>query len=106
MATDKGFFNYWVVANSGKGFITHTDSRKFWIRGYPGNVWVCDDIPESRDWGARNSATSKTKAEAQTIVTDIIDDAKDTWDNDNVDGESASDKLRRIGPKPTTITLP
>ena len=22
MATDKGFFNYWVVANSGKGFIT------------------------------------------------------------------------------------
>ena len=50
MANDKGFFNYWVVANSGKGFITHVDSRKFWISGYPGNVWVCDDIPESRDW--------------------------------------------------------
>ena len=106
MANDKGFFNYWVVANSGKGFITHTDSRKFWRRGYPGNVWVCDDIPESREWGARNSATSKTKSEAQTIVTGVVDDAKDTWDNDNVDGESAEAKINRLGPKPTTITLP
>ena len=77
MATDKGFFNYCVVASSGKGFITHVDSRKFWIRGYPGNVWVCDDIPESRDWGARNSAASKTKAQAQTIVTGVVDDAKE-----------------------------
>ena len=106
MATYKGFFNYCVVANSGKGFITHTDSRKFWIRGYPGNVWVCDDIPESRDWGARNSAASKTKSQAQTIVTDIIDDAKDTWDGNNVEGESSAEKIARLGPKPTTITLP
>ena len=106
MANDKGFFNYWVVANSGRGFITHADSRKFWIKGYPGNVWVCDDIPESRDWGARNSATSKTKAEAQTVVTNIINDAQDTWDDDNVDGESAADKITRLGAKPSTITLP
>ena len=106
MANDKGFFNYWVVANSGKGFITHTDSRKFWISGYPGNVWVCDDIPESRDWGARNSATSKTKSEAQTLVTNAVNDAKDAWDADNVDGESAEAKINRLGPKPTTITLP
>ena len=106
MATDKGFFNYWVVANSGKGFITHTDSRKFWIRNYPGNVWVCDDIPESRDWGARNSAATKTKSQAQTVVTGVIDDAKDAWDNNNVDGESADDKIARLGSKPTDITLP
>ena len=106
MATDKGFFNYWVVACSGKGFITHADSRKFWIRGYPGNVWVCDDIPESREWGARNSATSKTKAEAQTIVTDINDDAKDAWDANNVEGESSAEKITRLGSKPTAITLP
>ena len=106
MATDKGFFNYWVVENSGKGFITHTDSRKFWISGQPGNVWVCDDIPESREWCARNSAASKTKSQAQTIVTDIVDDAKDAWDGDNVDGESSAEKIQRLGPKPTTITLP
>ena len=106
MANDKGFFNYCVVENSGKGFITHTDSRKFWIRGYPGNVWVCDDIPESRDWGARNSAATKTKSQAQTIVTNIIDDAKDAWDADNEEGESSAEKIRRLGSKPTDITLP
>ena len=44
MATDKGFFNYCVATNTGKGFITHTDSRKFWISGQPGNVWICDPI--------------------------------------------------------------
>ena len=106
MATDKGFFNYWVVENSGVGFITHTDSRKFWRRGYPGNVWVCDDIPESRAWGARNSAASKTKSQAQTIVTNIIDDAKDAWDADNEEGESSAEKIIRLGSKPTDITLP
>ena len=106
MATDKGFFNYWVVANSGKVFITNTDSRKFWISGYPGNVWVCDDIPESREWGSRNSAATKTKSQAQTVVTGVIDDAKDAWDNNNVDGESADDKIARLGSKPTDITLP
>jgi len=106
MATDKGFFNYCVVENSGKGFITHTDSRKFWIRGYPGNVWVCDDIPESRDWVARNSGSVKTKSQAQTVVTNSVNTAKSDWDDDNVDGESAEEKIRRIGSKPTDITLP
>ena len=106
MATDKGFFNYCVVACSGKGFITHTDSRKFWISGQPGNVWVWDDIPESRAWVARNSGAVKTKAQAQTIVTNIIDDLKDTWDGDNEDGESSAEKIQRLGNKPTDITLP
>ncbi len=106
MATDKGFFNYWVVENSGKGFITHTDRRKFWIGGYPANVWVCDDIPESRDWGARNSATTKTKSAAQTLVTNVVNTAKGNWDDDNVDGESSAEKIARLGIKPTDITLP
>ena len=100
MANDKGFFNYWVVANSGKGFITYTDSRKFWISGYPGNVWVCDDIPESRDWGARNSAATKTKSQAQTIVTNIIEAEQATWDDLSDDDKAASDG------RPATITLP
>ena len=95
-----------MATNTGKGFITHVDSRKFWISNYPGNVWVCDDIPESREWGARNSAASKTKSQAQTVVTGVIDDAKDAWDNNNVDGESADDKIARLGSKPTAITLP
>ena len=100
MATDEGFFNYCVVANSGKGFITHTDSRKFWIRSYPGNVWVCDDIPESRDWVARNSGSVKTKTQAQTIVTNIIEAQQATWDDLSDDDKAASNG------RPATITLP
>ena len=100
MATDKGFFNYCVVANSGKGFITHTDSRKFWIRSYPGNVWACDDIPVSRDWVARNSGSVKTKSQAQTIVTDIVEAQQATWDDLSDDDKAASNG------RPTTITLP
>ena len=106
MATDKGFFNYCVATNTGKGIITHTDSRKFWISGQPGNVWVCDDIPESRDWVARNSGTVKTKSQAQAIVTTEVTNAQNAWDADNVEGESSAEKIARLGPKPTTITLP
>ena len=99
MANDKGFFNYWVVANSGKGFITHTDSRKFWIRGYPANVWVCDDISESRDWGARNSAATKTKSQAQTLVTNAVTATQEEWDGE-------SDDYKAKNPRPLNITLP
>jgi hypothetical protein len=67
---------------------------------------VCDDIPESRDWGARNSAATKTKSQAQTIVTGVIDDAKDAWDDNNEEGESSAEKISRLGSKPTDITLP
>ena len=100
MATDKGFFNYWVAVNSGQGFITHTDSRKFWISGYPGNVWVCDDIPESRDWVARNSGTVKTKSQAQAIVTTEVEAAQATWDDLSDEDKAASNG------RPATITLP
>ena len=104
MAND--IFNYCVATNTGKGFITHTDSRKFWISGQPANVWVCTDCVESRHWVARNNGVSKTKAEAQTLVTAVVDDAKDVWDANNVSEETAEEKIERLGPKPTTITLP
>ena len=100
MANDKGFFNYCVVENSGVGFITRTDRRKFEISGYPGNVWVCDDIPESRAWAARNSASVKTKSQAQTIVTDIIENKQAAWDDLSDEDKAASDG------RPVTITLP
>ena len=42
----------------------------------------------------------------QTVVTNVIDDAKDAWDADNEEGESAEEKIARLGIKPETITLP
>ena len=104
MAND--IYNYSVMTNTGKGFITHEDSRAFWIRSYPANVWVATDVRESRHWVARNNGVSKTKDQAQTLVTAAVDADKTAWDNDNVDGESSAEKIARIGEKPTDITIP
>ena len=70
MAND--IYNYSVMTNTGKGFITHEDSRAFWRAGYPANVWVATDVRESRHWVARNNGVSKTKDQAQTLVTAAV----------------------------------
>jgi len=104
MAND--IYNYSVMTNTGKGFITNEDSQAFWIGGYPANVWIATDCRESRHWVARNNGVSKTKDQAQALVTAVIDDAKSTWDDDNVDGESSAEKITRLGEKPVDITIP
>ena len=104
MAND--IYNYSVMTNTGKGFITHEDSRAFWRQGFPANVWVSTDERESRKWVARNNGVSKTKDQAQTLVTAVIDAAKTAWDDDNVEGESSAEKIERLGAKPTDITIP
>ena len=106
MATDKGFFNYCVVASSGKGFITHEDSRAFWRAGYPANVWVATDVRESRHWVARHNGVSKTKDQAQTLVTAAVDAMQDAWDANNVEGESSAEKIKRLHAKPVDVTIP
>ena len=98
MAND--IFNYCVATNTGKGFITHDDSRKFWISGYPANVWVCSDCAESRFWVARNNGTSKTKSEAQTLVNTEVTNAQNAWD-----ALSDEEKARSTG-RPGARTLP
>ena len=104
MAND--IYNYSVMTNTGKGFITHEDSRAFWRQGYPANVWVATDVRESRHWVARNNGVSKTKDQAQTLVTAEVDAAKSAWDDDNVDGESSAEKIARLGVKPVDVTIP
>ena len=95
---------YCTSVNWGKGFITHREKAKGSIKGFPGDVWVADD--NMRQWMAKVNATTKTKSEAQTIVNAVVDGHKTTWDNNNVEGESASEKIARVGPKPTDIRLP
>ena len=104
MAND--IYNYSVMTNTGKGFITLEDSRAFWISGQPANVWIATDCRESRHWVARNRGVSKTKDQAQTLVTAAVDALQDAWDDDNVEGESSAEKIIRIGPKPADITIP
>ena len=95
---------YCVAINWGEGFITHGERERGVIRGYPGDVWIADD--NMRPWMAKVNATTKTKSEAQTIVTAVVDAEQTTWDNNNVEGESSAEKIRRIGTKPVDITLP
>jgi|TARA_R110002126_G_scaffold142093_1_gene287671 hypothetical protein len=103
-------YKYSVKENWGKTstdqFIRHEDRMKFHIEGFPGNVWVTEDNIYADRWIARHSAVAKTKSQAQTIVTDIVNAAQNTWDNDNVDGETSAKKNLRLGAKPTDITLP
>ena len=98
MAND--IFNYCVATNTGKGFITHDDSRRFWISGQPGNVWVCTDCVESRHWVARVNGTSKTKSEAQTLVNTEVTNAQNAWDALSDEAKAASSG------RPPAITLP
>ena len=98
MAND--IFNYCVATNTGKGFITHDDSRRFWISGNPGNVWVCTDCVESRHWVARVNGTSKTKSEAQTLVNTEVTNAQNAWD-------ALSDEAKALtSGRPSDVTLP
>jgi hypothetical protein len=55
---------------------------------------------------ARNNGVSKTKDQAQTLVTAAVDAAQDAWDADNVEGESSAEKILRLRAKPTDITIP
>ena len=98
MAND--IYNYSVMTNTGKGFITHIDSRAFWRASYPTNVWVATDCRESRHWVARNNGVSKTKDQAQTLVTAAVDALQATWDNLSDEAKAASDG------RPSDVTIP
>ena len=98
MAND--IFNYCVATNTGKGFITHTDSRTFWISGNPADVWVVTDCMESILWIARNHGVTKTKAEAQALVTTAVEADQTAYD-------ALSDVAKAAtGNRPDDITLP
>ena len=99
-------FLYCTATNTGKGFITHQDRGDFYIRGFIANVWVVEKNLAGADWISRVSGVSKTHAEAKTIVDNQIATDQAAWDADNEDGETAEEKVFRLGPKPTAITLP
>ena len=99
-------FIYGTATNYGKNFFTHEDRRNFFLRGYPANVWVVGNNEKGATWLAEKNGVEKTKTQAQALVTAVVDTAKETWDDDDVDGESSAEKIVRLGPKPTDITIP
>jgi hypothetical protein len=106
-------FIYGTANNTGKGFFTHQDRRDFFLRGYRGHdgsnyidTWVIGANEKGALWLADKSGTEKTKTEAQALVKASDDLGRTAWDNNNVDGESADEKVARLGAKPSFNTLP
>ena len=106
-------FIYGTANNTGKGFFTHEDRLNFFLRGYTGHdgsnyvdTWVIGNNEKGALWLAEKGGTEKTKSEAQALVKAYDDLARTAWDNDNVSGESADEKIARIGAKPGFITIP
>ena len=99
-------YQYCVAENWWKGFIDHDESTRITFASFPGNVWQVPAYNKHGNlWIAKVAGTVKTKDEAQTIVDAETKKAQDAWDADNEDGESADEKIERLGAKPADITL-
>jgi len=95
-------FMYGTATNTGKGFFTHEDRLNFFLRGYPGNVWVIGNNEKGALWLAEKNGVEKTKAEAQAIVDAEVTAAQEAWDA--MSDEQKADTVNQ--PRPTAITLP
>ena len=93
-------FIYGVATNTGKGFFTAEDRRKFFLRGYPANVWRVGNNVDGAMWMAEKGGVEKSKSEAQALITAEIDAAKAAWD-----AMSDEEKATSIG-RPTDVILP
>ena len=61
-------FIYGVATNTGKGFFTVEDRRKFFLRGYPADVWMIGNNVDGAMWLAEKTGVEKTKSEAQALI--------------------------------------
>ena len=95
-------FIYGTATNTGKGFFTAEDRRAFFLRGFPGDVWVVGNNEKGALWLAEKNGVEKTKAEAQAIVDAEVTKAQAAWD-------ALRDEQKNNGinnQRPTAITLP
>ena len=94
-------FMYGTATNTGKGFFTREDRLNFFLRGYPGDVWVIGNNEKGALWLAEKNGVEKTKAEAQAIVTAEVEAAQAAWD-----AQPDEVKADPNNSRPTAITLP
>ena len=96
-------FIYGVAENTGKGFFTADDRRKFFLRGYPANVWMVGNNVDGAMWLAEKGAREKTKAEAQALIDAEVQAAQAEWD-----ALPAEDKApaRPDNTRPVDVILP
>ena len=92
-------FIYGTATNTGKGFFTHEDRQKFFLRGYPAEVWCVGNNVEGARWLAEKNCVEKTKVEAQALVTAEVEANQATWD-------ALSAEEQEHNSRPGPITLP
>ena len=74
-------YKYCTAENWGKGFIENSESSKFQISGFPGNVWqIPADNKDANLWVNKVAGIFKTKEEAQAIVDVEVATAQAAWD--------------------------
>ena len=94
-------FIYGVVTNTGKGFFTAEDRRKFFLRGYPADVWMIGNNVDGAMWLAEKNGVEKTKAEAQALIDAEVQAAQAAWD-----AQSDEEKAEPNPQRPSDVTLP
>ena len=92
-------FIYGVAENTGKGFFTANDRQKFFLRGYPANVWMVGNNVDGAMWLAEKNGVEKTKAEAQALIDAEIEASQADWD-------AQSDDHKALIERPVDVTLP
>ena len=92
-------FIYGVATNTGKGFFTAEDSRKFFLRGYPANVRMVGNNVDGAMWLAEKNGVEKTKSEAQALIDAEVQAAQAAWD-------AQTDEEKARNDRPSDITLP
>ena len=92
-------FIYGVAENTGKGFFTAEDRRKFFLRGYPADVWMVGNNVDGAMWLAEKNGVEKTKSEAQALIDAEVQAAQAEYD-----ALSAEQKAARE--RPVDVTLP
>jgi hypothetical protein len=99
-------YQYCVAENWGKGFIDYKESSKINFVGYPGNIWRLPiHNKDANIWISKVLGQVKTLQEAQALVDEAMTITQTTWDNNNVDGETAEEKKIRIGERPQNVIL-
>jgi len=94
---------YCVATNTGKDFFTHEDTKNFYLRGFPGNVWVVGNNLHGQAWITRVKGTLKTLEEAQAIVDAVIQTGQTSWD---ALGDAEKAPAVPSNTRPLAITLP
>ena len=94
-------FIYGTATNTGKGFFTHEDRQKFFLRGYPADVWMVGNNVDGAMWLAEKGASEKTKSEAQAVVDAEVQASQATWD-----AQTDEQKADPMNTRPVDVILP